>query len=267
VETIANNLANAETNGFKRDEVAFQEYLTPLETEHTPPGIPRGPIRDRDLNPLDGKDQSFVAVEGTHTQFSPGALKLTGSPLDVAIEGPGFIEVGTPDGVRYSRAGNLKLNSEGKLVSPQGHPILLEGEPSETADWTSRTVSLKDQPGAVTITENGELYVGTNKIGKLAFTEFDDVRQLQKQGGQLFEFKGPKNIQNPNDPTRTVASTGIKPATASKIHQGMIEGSNVNPVHEMSTLIRANRMFEQDMKAIQTMNQLMGKESNEIGKL
>ena len=115
IDVISNNLANVNTNGFKRDDVTFKEYLSKNENPNLEgEDIPRSPIRDKDLYPLDGRDQSFVVVNGTHTKFATGGFKVTDNPLDIALEGPGFFEISTPNGVRYTRAGSFKIAPDGK---------------------------------------------------------------------------------------------------------------------------------------------------------
>ena len=106
LDTIANNLANTDTPAFKKDITTFKEYLATVEREHLPTDIPRGPIKERDLYPLDGKDQAFVVVDGTQAIHKQGPLRVTQRQLDVALEGPGFLEVNTPQGIRYSRQGS-----------------------------------------------------------------------------------------------------------------------------------------------------------------
>jgi flagellar basal-body rod protein FlgG len=124
VDIISNNLANADTPAFKKDAAEFKEYLSVKERENGVQDIPRGPIKDKEFYPLDGRDQSFVIVDGTFTNFKQGNLRVTNSPLDVAMDGPGFLEVSTPNGVRYTRQGSLKLAMDGRLVTNEGYPVL-----------------------------------------------------------------------------------------------------------------------------------------------
>ena len=124
VDIIANNLANSDTLGFKKDQPSFKEYLSVVEREHGAADIPRGPIKDKDFYPLDGRDQSDVVVDGTYTNFKQGNLRVTQAPLDVAMDGPGFIEVSTPSGIRYTRQGSLKMSMDGTLVTSEGYPVL-----------------------------------------------------------------------------------------------------------------------------------------------
>ena len=154
VDVIANNLANTDTMGFKKDLPTFKEYLASVERTPEPLDIPRGPIKDKDMFPLDGRDQAFVVVDGTYTNFRPGTLRVTQSPLDVAMDGPGFLEVSTPDGVRYTRQGSLKVAMDGRLVTNQGYPVLaaqpggLAAPPAENAQpGQGRTHWLKEEPG------------------------------------------------------------------------------------------------------------------------
>jgi flagellar basal-body rod protein FlgG len=281
VDIVANNLANADTNGFKKDLPAFKEYLSSVEREHDRPSIHVGPVEDRDLNPLYDKDQSHVLIDGTHTNFRQGSLKVTKAPLDVAIEGPGLIEVSTPQGIRYTRHGSLKLAADGRLVTNEGYPVLLaragglaaDGQPGAIAvggpnnaeigapvpgslgdpNVASRFINLKDR-GNLSFTEKGEIYANGDLVGQVSVVEFQNPKFLQKAGLQYFTNTDPsKNASL--EPSRT------------KIHQGMLEGSNVNPVEEMTNLIKANRLFEHDLKVMKTFGDLMGREANDIGKL
>lgn len=258
VEVIANNLANANTAGFKKDQVNFKEYLVQNEkAADLNVDIPRSPIKDKDLYPLDGRDQSFVIVNGTHTQFSQGGMKVTDNPLDLAISGEGFFEVNTPSGVRYTRAGNFKLSADGKLVTTEGYPVLAETGGRAGGDARAREIQLQDRQGNVHINESGDIYMGEGLVAKLSVVTFPNKNLIQKAGSLLFENKKPDQ----NEPV-TISQAGL----GTTLKQGVIETSNVNPVEEISNLIRANRMFEQDLKALKTVNEMMQKEVNDIGK-
>jgi len=268
---IANNLANADTQGFKKDLPTFKEYLSTVEREKASADIPRGPIKDKDFYPLDGKDQAYVVVDGTYTDFRQGTLKVTNSPLDVALDGPGFLEVSTPQGVRYTRQGSLKVATDGRLVTTDGHPVLasqpggLAAQPTNAqpgqggpaigrnpAADAARFINLRDRGTHFSINEQGDIYSGDELVARLSVVEFADSRKLRKTGGQLFENGGPNGAVAP-------ARTHVR--------QGLIETSNVNPVEEMTKLIQANRLFEHDLKAMKTYGDLLGREANDIGKL
>jgi flagellar basal-body rod protein FlgG len=264
VDTIANNLANADTLGFKKDIPTFKEYLATLERDHPVTDIPRGPVKDKDFYPLDGRDQSYVVTNGTYTNFAQGGLRVTHGPLDLALDGPGFLEVSTPSGPRFTRQGSLKIAQDGRLVTSGGHPVLAS-QPAGLANVqapaggvpveqdVARFISLRDRPGVITINSTGELRVGDDLIAKLSVVEFQDSNKLRKSGGQLFENTDPQNFST--FPQRSV------------VHQGVLEISNVNPVEEMTQMLKAQRLFEQDMKALRTYGELLSKEANDIGKL
>lgn len=260
VEVIANNLANVNTNGFKKDDVSFREYLAQKEkTEGLTEDVPRLPIRDKDLYRLEGRDQSFVVVNGTHSIHKTGGLKNTDNPLDVALDGPGFFEISTPQGIRYTRAGSFKLSPEGRIETSDGYPVLgtqvATGEPVRTlaSEAAGRFINIADREGQLQINEQGEVYMGEEKVADLSIVEFENTKSLQKSGQLNFENKNQTLLPKRAERTRAL--------------QGMIEASNVNPVEEISNLIRANRMFEQDLKAMKTVNEMMQKEVNEVGKL
>lgn len=283
VDTVANNLANSDTAAFKKDMPAFREYLATVENEHAAVDIPRGPIKDKEFYPLDGKDQAFVITDGTYTNFRQGNLRVTHSPFDLAIDGPGFFEVSTPNGVRYTRQGSLKVTKDGLLTTPEGYPVLAAqpgglasalpattavqpsqggpttqggvaaGQPTPPPETQARFVNLRDVTGQIAVTEGGDVYAGDRLIAKLALTEFQDSRFLRKRGGLLFENVKPDNVKS--EPARSI------------VRQGVIETSNVNPIEEMTKLISAHRGFEHGMKAMKVHDEFMSKEANEIGKL
>jgi flagellar basal-body rod protein FlgF len=276
VDIVANNLANSDTLGFKKDMPSFREYLVNSEREHGTVDIPRGPIKDKDFYPLDGRDQSFVIVDGTYTNFRQGGLRVTQSPLDVAMDGNGFLEVSTPTGSRFTRQGSLHIAADGRLVTVEGYPVLAanpgglaapqaapaSGAPQDTttsgrapanSNDAARYISLKDRGPHVTISPTGEIYSGEDLVAKLSVAEFQDTRKLRKGSGQLFDNPDPTNFSTL--PMKTL------------VRQGVLETSNVNPIEEMANLIKANRLFEHDLKAMKTYGEMMQREANDVGKL
>jgi flagellar basal-body rod protein FlgF len=270
VDTIANNLANADTLAYKKDTVTFKEYLADLENAPEAKAIKPGPTKDSEFYPLDGKDRALVAVDGTHAQFQQGHLRITQRSLDVALDGNGFLEVSTPQGIRYTRAGSLRINGDGKLVTTQGFPVLSAqagGLTPETlanplspelqkAAIEARTISLSDRTAPISISQSGEIFIGDQAATKLSVVEFKNRGGLFKVGTQLFENRDPGNIAA-SDPARS----------PTLVRQGALETSNVNPAEEMTRLIQAHRMFEQDMKSLKTFSDLMGREVNDVGRL
>lgn len=258
LDVIANNLANSDTLAFKKDTPTFKEYLATVEREHEAVDIPRGAIKDKDFYPLDGRDQSFVVTDGTHTSFRQGHLRVTQGQFDVALDGPGFLEVSTPSGIRYTRQGSLKVGSDGRLLTTEGFPVLaaeatgLAGQGAGNGNVAGRFINLRDQGARFAIGPTGEIYAGDNLIARLSVVEFQDLKQLHKTGGLMFENRQDTNRM---PPAKTI------------VRQGVLETSNVNPIEEMTNMIKANRLFEQDLKALKTYGELLGKEANEVGKL
>lgn len=257
LDTVANNLANSDTNGFKRDQVAFSTVISNAIDAANREEIPRKPYTDKDFHKLDGKDAAFVVVDATATDFSQGRVKITNGPLDVAIEGKGFIEVGTPQGVRYTRQGNLKLAADGTLVTTEGHPVLRRGAAAAQgeggADLASRAIRLDPRQGAqLSISPNGNILQNGEAAGEISLVEFVELRELAKEGAALYR----------NDKAANVSTEAVK----STIHQGMLETSNVNAVAEMTEMLKATRLFEMSQKVVKTYGELEGRAVNDIGK-
>lgn len=256
VETIANNVANANTAGFKRDQMVFKEYLTALDKGHYDIDLPNREFAPRDFYHSYGAESAKVKVDGTYTDFSQGQLTPTSNQFDFALHGPGFFEVLGPNGVRYTRQGNFTLNSQGHLVTNEGHPVLKRlseqdmREGNEIPRPEDRIVEIGNH--SPTINLQGEIFVAGQKIGDLSVVEFNDPHALKKQGQSFFI--------NHDDTNRKVDT----PKTA--IHQGFIEQSNINAVAEMSDLIRAHRNFESIQRIIKTYDDISSKGVNEISR-
>ena len=270
LDVIANNLANSDTPAFKKETPTFREYLATVERVHDTQDIPRGAFKDKDFYPLDGRDQSYVIMDGTPTNFQQGSLRVTQHQFDIALDGPGFLEVSTPNGIRYTRQGSLKLTPEGRLVTLEGYPVManqpfglalppgaapallpqdaLPNDPNVVA----RIINLKDKGTHFLINSQGEIYSEDNLIAKINVAEFQERQKLKKMGAHLYRNTDPAN--------RTLLKT-------TQVHQGVLETSNVNPIEEMTNMIKANRLFEHDLKSLKTYGELLGKEANEVGKL
>lgn len=156
IDVISQNLANANTPGFKKDRVSFQDFL--VSQLH---GLPE---------PSDGRTMSDLSVMST--DFSNGVLLKTGNSLDVALEGRGFI--GLEDG-RYTRRGDFRLNSEGFLVTQEGLKVLGSGGPIQIPS-----------SGKVEIGPSGDISVDGNAVGRIRIVDFPEISTLSKAGEDLF---------------------------------------------------------------------------------
>jgi flagellar basal-body rod protein FlgF len=262
LDTVANNLANANTTGFKKDQVAFQAVLSSAVTAAQKEEIPHKLYTDKDFYKLDGRDKAYVAIDGTHTNFSQGGVKVTNSPLDIALEGKGFVEVLGPGGSRFTRQGNFRLAPDGTLVTGEGFPVLSKGggapapgaPPVTRADLQARAIRFNTTGNAeVTINTKGQIFQGREQIAELSVVEFVDDKLLVKEGTSLF-----------NNP---VAANFSVEAPQTTVRQGMLENSNVNAVSEMTEMLKATRLFESNQKSVKTYSELESRAVNDIGKL
>jgi flagellar basal-body rod protein FlgF len=220
LETVANNLANINTTGYKADRTIFEQFLMPLASA--------------DDMPPASRQLSFVRDRATWHNMSTGPILRTGSPLDVAIDGDGFLVVQTPRGQRYTRNGALQINAAGTLVTSAGDPVLGIGGPI-TFQNTDSNVSIGED-GTITVRE-GASATSDSARGKLQIVTFANNDQLQKEGSSLFS-----------------APTGVAPGpapTSVRVVQGAIEQSNVSAVAEMARMIDITRTYTQISNILQ----------------
>lgn len=250
LDTIANNIANVNTPGFKRDEQVFREYLSANEKPPSVQNVPKVPASIDSFYDMQGGDVSYVDPIGTYTDHSQGGLQSTGNPLDLALDGSGFFEVSTPQGVRLTRYGGFRVDADGRLVSKEGFPVLFEGDPLQTPEARQ----IQSNGGVLRISEQGDVFEGENRLGSLSIVNVADKDALKKMGQSLFQFNGDPAAQLSNSPNRNLKS-------------GFIESSNVNIVKEMTDMISATRTFESTQKAIQAYDQIADKLVNQVSKV
>jgi flagellar basal-body rod protein FlgF len=219
LDIVANNVANIDTTGYKADNAAFTQFLMP----HASDGDFSG--NDRRV--------SFVQDRASWIDFSQGAIQHTGNPLDVAIKGDGYLEVQTPQGVRYTRNGALQINAAGQLVTSDGLQVLGNNGPI-TFQPTDHDVIISPS-GIITVRE------GNNPAdaprGTLQLAGFDQEQLLQKDGGSL--FAAPAGV-NPTPPPQ-----------GTTIVQGAIEKSNVNAVAEISRMVQITQSYNDIANVLQ----------------
>jgi len=234
LNTIANNLANVNTPGFKRSTIEFQDllYQKPLSAGAESGGgnqVPTG---------IEVGNGSRVA--STSKVFTQGQLTNTGERLDLALQGDGFFEIQRPDGTAgYTRAGSFKLSATGQVVTTDGMPVL-SGFQNVPAGTTG-----------ITVAENGEVTYQTsagNQSFRLTLTRFANPAGLQSMGGNLYKETGASGSPETGQP----GEEGF-----ASVMQGYIETSNVNIVEEMVNLIVAQRAYEVNSKSIQTSDEML----------
>lgn len=249
LDTIANNLANANTTAFKRDEQLFKEYLTANEKPPEVLQVPRVPASIESFYDMQGGDKSYVDMAGTYTDFSQGSIKATGGALDVAIEGNGFFEVNTPQGLRLTRNGSFKIDGLGQLATKDGALVLRAAPPG--TDPQGRVIRITGE-AAVHINDQGEIYQGEDLLGRVSVVDVPQKDQLQKVGSSQYSFK-------PNAQPEVVLINNPS------LRQGFLESSNVNIVKEMTDMIQATRVFESTQKAISAYDGMNDKLVNVVG--
>jgi flagellar basal-body rod protein FlgF len=246
VDTLANNVANANTPGFKKAGLTFREHLTVLEKGLNDSTLPNKTWSPEDFYRTHGNENSYVNTDGSYTDFSQGQIIPTGNIYDVALKGSGFFEVLSPNGVRYTRKGNLTINNEGRLATDQGYYVLSEsGNESSTPE--SRIITLPQ--GKFSITKEGVIISDDQEVANISIAEFEDPHALKKEGNSLFSNVDQKNI---------------KALSNTMVFQGYQEQSNVNVIQEMSELIRASRNFESIQRVIKTYDNMAEKLNNNI---
>lgn len=251
VETIANNIANANTQGFKKDQLVFKEHLTALDKGLDDIDLPRKEWGPDDFYRTQGAQNAHVKVDGSYTDMTQGVLSPTGNVFDLGIQGKGFYEVLTPNGIRYSRESSFTLNQNGELVTNKGFKLLSKLKAGEDKPLEQRIINLKDQP-KISISKEGDIYSPSGVIGNISIVEFKDLYSLKKEGNALFINNDANNLER-----EKIKST---------VNQGFVEGSNVNAIYEMSELIKAHRHFDNIQKAIKTYDSITGNAVNDIAK-
>src|SRR4051812_29076295 len=238
LDVISNNLANVNTTGFKRSRAQFEDLL--YQTLRQPGAqssqttiIPSGLQIGTGVRP--------VATERIHTQ---GNLTQTSNPLDVAIQGAGFLQVAMPDGtVAYTRSGALQVDATGQLVTQNGFAI----QPAITIPASAQSITI-GQDGIVSITQAGRS--AATQVGTIQLANFINPGGLQSHGGNLYLETGASGT--PTSGTPGVNGLGL-------LNQGYLETSNVNVVEELVLMIQTQRAFEINSRAIQSADQMLGK--------
>ncbi len=213
LDVVANNLANSDTVGFKRDRSAFGVYL-------------EARIDDIAGATTEGAaGRVFTGTEATGVDFSNGPVHQTGAPLDVAILGPGFFQVEADDGVEFTRAGHFVANAAGELSLPDGTRLLGGGSPITVGE------------GGASIRADGSVLDAAGEVlGSIDLVTFDDLRRLEKVGAT--RFRAPDDMPP-------------QPVTDPRLAERSVEASNVRPMEDMVALIELQRAFDLTLRSLQ----------------
>jgi flagellar basal-body rod protein FlgG len=226
LDNTANNLSNANTTGFKKSLMA---------------SIAQVDIRRNDELKLH-QDEDHQMSEN-YIDYSQGSLVITENPLDLALETPGFFEVETENGIRYTRNGSFTRNAMGDLVTLQGYKVLgtdgLHINMDESADFA--------------VSASGKVYADGKEVGKLSIVDFENKREtLGREGFNLYYSKAEER------PAQAMNAT---------IKQGFLESSNVSVVDSMVEMIRFQRNYEANQKSVTSEDETLQKAVNEVGRV
>jgi len=239
LNTIANNLANVNTPGFKKSKIEFQDLL------YTQPRTSGADTGGGNLLPTGVEVGNGSRVAATSKVFTQGQVTQTGQQLDLAIQGDGFFEVQKADGtIAYTRDGSFKLNAQGQVVNADGLPVL-SGFQAIPVGTTGIDIS---QTGNVAITSSS----GVSSF-QLTLARFANPAGLQSLGGNLYAETAASGAATTGQPDQNGYGTTL---------QGYLEGSNVNIVEEMVNLITAQRAYEINSKSVQASDQMLQNVAN-----
>ncbi|HEY4135714.1 MAG TPA: flagellar basal-body rod protein FlgF [Alphaproteobacteria bacterium] len=203
VDSIANNIANMNTTGYKGERPIFNQFLTDQQGQ---------------------QQMTFPKYIGLHRETEAGPINATDNPLDVALRGDGFLVINTATGPRYTRDGHFSLNVQGQLVNSRG--LVVSGS-------NDQPIVVPPGTSSISISEDGDVSADSQQVGKLKLVQFDNQQRLQRTGDGLFTTDAP-----------------ALPATNTDVLQGSLEGSNIQPIVEITRMIEASRVYQSAQKVI-----------------
>ena len=225
-DVIANNLANVRTAGFRKDFVSFRQRLLRSGAADVP-----------------GRSVPGLSLDRTAWDREAGPAEVTGRPLDLALQGEGWFAVRRDGRTVYTRAGDFRVNADGRLGTSDGRGEVLStgGAPISMAGLSRFEVNGR-----------GEVVTADGVIASIAVVAFDDESRLEKIGDALFRDAG-----------------GARPhaATAVEIMPGALEQASVEPVREMTAMIAAMRAYEMNAEALRMQDEMLGRAANDVGRL
>jgi flagellar basal-body rod protein FlgF len=220
MEVVANNVANVNTTGYKRQQMVFDDYMAKTQP---------------------GQRTDFVIDRGSFRDVTNGSLVQTSNPLDIALEGNGYIPVQTPQGTMYTRAGAFELNAEGELVNASGFKVLSgDGQP----------IVIPPEAKDIQIDKEGNIRTDIGQAGQIQAMVFKDEQELTEKGNGLYQSK-----ETP------------QPEPATRIVQGAVERSNVQPVVEMTQMVEVLRAYQQTGRLLESEHERMRNAIRTLGRV
>lgn len=224
MDTVANNIANMNTTGFRAEKVLFDAHLERTQ---------------------DRRHVAFVVDRNSYTDMRAGKFETTGNPLDVAVNGDGWLMVETPNGPRYTRDGRLNIDGEGRLVTLDGNLVLDQG---------GGEIVIPEESGRVEILKDGTVGGRVGEVeqvfGQIARVRPLDIQTMTREASGLYTAPG-----------------GFEEAVDAEIRQGVLEGSNVQPVIAMTELMSISRAYEQAKSMVENNDEALRNAVRTIGRI
>jgi flagellar basal-body rod protein FlgG len=264
LDAVANNLANVDLTGYKRDTAIFKAFPQLLLRRMNDEGVYTFPLGSVDTMPIAGKLGTGTELNEVYTSFEQGGLKPTETDTDFALNGAGFFTISTQNGERYTRNGSFLINPQGYLVTKSGEFVMGESGPVQLQKYNF----MIDQDGVIwrdasQAGDAGRLvsmyevkWENLERVDRLKLVDFAQLRYLAKQGNSYWQ-------ETKDSGPATVIPDNARP----KVQSGYIEAANVNPILEMVEMIEVNRAYEANQKVIQTHDALAGRLINEVGRV
>lgn len=224
LEVTANNVANMNTPGFKGEHARFETFMASPDR----PG------------PKHGLQTALVIDQATVRDLAPGSIEKTDNPLDVALNGDGYLMVQSPEGTRYTRNGHLSLDAERRLVDVNGLPVL---------DGNNQPIAIPEGVSDITITGTGEISTEAGQLTRLGLVRFDNEASMVSEGAGLLS-----------------TSEAPKQAIDTRVVQGSYEQSNVQGVVEMTTLIDVSRQYQSTQNMIESEHERLRSAIQRLGR-
>lgn len=264
LDVVANNLANVDKPGFKRDTATFKSFPEMMAARTEDDGVVIFPLGSTDIRPYVGRLGTGVEVNEVFTEWEQGSLRETGNQLDIALGDKGFFAVETPHGERYTRNGSFLLDKDNYLVTKHGYKVM-----GENGYIQIKTNNFNiDEEGIISINRryqdnndfvqfNDNEWEDEEILDTLKIVRFENERYLKKEGDSFWvdtDISGPAYI----------AQKGVD---RPKVLSRFLEMSNVNPINEMVRMIEVQRAYELNSKTISTHDTLIGRVVNEVGRV
>ena len=264
LDVVANNLANVDKPGFKRDTATFKSFPEMMAARTEDDGVVIFPLGSTDIRPYVGRLGTGVEVNEVFTEWEQGSLRETGNQLDIALGDKGFFAVETPHGERYTRNGSFLIDKDNYLVTKHGYKVM-----GENGYIQIKTNNFNiDEEGRISINRryqdnndfvqfNDNEWEDEEILDTLKIVRFENERYLKKEGDSFWvdtDISGPAYI----------AQKGVD---RPKVLSRFLEMSNVNPINEMVRMIEVQRAYELNSKTISTHDTLIGRVVNEVGRV